>query len=172
MDPSHEQIIDEVHEIEQDVQQRKAATSQSWTVLFTHRPLFNRLWRASLLQFMAQMCGNVSLKYYLPTVLMGLGVPRKTTLLIGGIELTIKIGFTIVDTWLVDHYGRRLTLVASCLVMSIALMVCLLLVTNTRLRLTIRSSMELYPSHTQTTSAMRPTTHALRSYSSTRSHSP
>lgn len=124
MEPSHELIIDEVDLIEQDVQRRKVATSSKWTVLFTHRPLFNRLWRASLLQFMAQMCGNVSLKYYLPTVLMGLGVPRKTTLLIGGIELTIKIGFTIVDTWLVDFYGRRLTLVASCFVMSIALMVC------------------------------------------------
>ncbi|KAF1849048.1 general substrate transporter [Cucurbitaria berberidis CBS 394.84] len=122
MDPTHEEIINEVHEIEQDVQRRKVESSQSWTALFTHRPLFNRLWRASLLQFMAQMCGNVSLKYYLPTVLMGLGVPRKTTLLIGGIELTFKIGFTIVDTWLVDHYGRSPTLVASCLVMGIALM--------------------------------------------------
>ncbi|CAO2650024.1 Nn.00g013160.m01.CDS01 [Neocucurbitaria sp. VM-36] len=122
IDPSHEHVIDEIHAMEQDVRQRKIATSQSWTVLFTHGPLFNRLWRASLLQFMAQMCGNVSLKYYLPTVLIGLGVPRKTTLLIGGVELTIKIGFTIVDTWLVDHFGRRNTLIASCLVMSIALM--------------------------------------------------
>ncbi|KAJ4373086.1 hypothetical protein N0V83_003377 [Neocucurbitaria cava] len=122
MDPSHEQIKDEVDLIEQDVHQRKIATSQKWTALFTHRPLFNRLWRASLLQFMAQMCGNVSLKYYLPTVLMGLGVPRKMTLLIGGVELTIKIGFTIVDTWLVDIYGRRLTLVVSCFVMTMALM--------------------------------------------------
>ncbi|KAH7346087.1 general substrate transporter [Pyrenochaeta sp. MPI-SDFR-AT-0127] len=123
MDPSHAQVAKEVADIEQDVQQRKAATSQDWTVLFAHRPLFNRLWRAALLQFMAQMCGNVSLKYYLPTVLMGLGVPRKTTLLIGGIELTIKIGFTIIDTWLMDHYGRRLTLVISCLIMSFALLI-------------------------------------------------
>lgn len=123
LDPTHEQISNELEEMEQYARQRKLATSQSWRVLFTNRPLFNRLWRAFLLQFMSQMCGNVSLKYYLPTILMGLGILRKTTLLIAGIELTIKIGFTIIDTWLVDYYGRRLTLVVSCFVMSIALFV-------------------------------------------------
>lgn len=123
LDSSHLAILKEVHDLEKDSQKQNAATNHDWTVLFTHRPLFKRLWRASLLQFMAQMCGNVSLKYYLPTILMGLGVPRKTTLLIGGIELTIKLGFTIIDTWVMDYYGRRLTLIVSCLVMSVALLV-------------------------------------------------
>jgi len=119
----HELIRIELKEMEYDGAQRRLATAQSWTVLFTNRPLFNRMWRASLLQFMAQMCGNTSMKYYLPSIFMSLGIERKLTLMIGGIESTLKIGCTIMDTWLVDHYGRRLTLVLSCLVMSIALLV-------------------------------------------------
>lgn len=116
-------VVKELNEIQQDVEQRRLATEQGWTVLFTNRPLFNRLWRAALLQFMAQMCGNTSMKYYLPSIFMSLGIERKTTLMIGGIESTLKIGCTVIDTWLVDRFGRRLTLVLSCLVMSVALLV-------------------------------------------------
>ncbi|KAF2704741.1 general substrate transporter [Pleomassaria siparia CBS 279.74] len=122
LEPSHTLVIKELKEIQQDVDQRRLATEQGWTVLFTNRPLFNRLWRAALLQFMAQMCGNTSMKYYLPSIFMSLGIERKLTLMIGGIESTLKIGCTIIDTWLVDRFGRRLTLVLSCLVMSIALL--------------------------------------------------
>lgn len=123
LSPEDERILSEIEEIEHDVKCRRSTTDQRWTKLFTHRPLFRRLWRASLLQFMAQMCGNTSMKYYLPSILMSLGVERKTTLMIGGIESTLKIGCAIMDTWLVDRYGRRLTLVLSCIVMGIALLV-------------------------------------------------
>ncbi|KAF2682891.1 general substrate transporter [Lentithecium fluviatile CBS 122367] len=122
LDPNHELVLTELREMEDDVAQRQIATAQGWTVLFTNRPLFNRMWRASLLQFMAQMCGNTSMKYYLPSIFMSLGIERKLTLMIGGIESTLKIGCTIFDTWLVDRYGRRLTLVVSCFAMSVALM--------------------------------------------------
>lgn len=123
LSPTDQRVVVELEEIEQDVQQRRSATEQGWTVLFTNRPLFNRLWRAALLQFMAQMCGNTSMKYYLPSIFMSLGIERKLTLMIGGIESTLKIGCTVIDTWLVDRFGRRITLVVSCLVMSLALLV-------------------------------------------------
>lgn len=123
MDPEHELVVSELREIEQDVEQRKLATNQSWTVLFTDKPLFNRLWRAALLQFMGMMCGNTSMKYYLPSIFASLGIEHKLTLMIGGIESTLKIACTIFDSWLVDRFGRRTTLVASCIVMSIALLV-------------------------------------------------
>ncbi|KAF2439456.1 general substrate transporter [Karstenula rhodostoma CBS 690.94] len=122
LSPTDQRVIFELEEIEHDVRSRRSATKQGWTVLFTNRPLFNRLWRAALLQFMAQMCGNTSMKYYLPSIFMSLGIERKLTLMIGGIESTLKIGCTVIDTWLVDRFGRRLTLVASCLVMSLALL--------------------------------------------------
>jgi hypothetical protein len=123
LEPDHILVLAELKEMEVDVAQRQVATAQGWTVLFTNRPLFNRMWRAALLQFMAQMCGNTSMKYYLPSIFMSLGIERKLTLMIGGIESTLKIGCTIIDTWLVDRYGRRLTLVLSCFVMSLALLV-------------------------------------------------
>ncbi|KAF2732873.1 general substrate transporter [Polyplosphaeria fusca] len=120
--PSHELVADELKEIERSAEQRKLATGQSWTVLFTDRPLFSRMWRAALLQFMAQMCGNSSMKYYLPSIFMSLGIERKTTLMVAGVESTIKVAFSAFDSWLVDRYGRRPTLIFSCLLMSIALL--------------------------------------------------
>jgi sugar porter (SP) family MFS transporter len=123
LDTNHELVLAELKDMETDVAQRQIATAQGWTVLFTNRPLFNRMWRASLLQFMAQMCGNTSMKYYLPSIFMSLGIERKLTLMVGGIESTLKIGCTIIDTWLVDRYGRRLTLVLSCFMMSTALLI-------------------------------------------------
>ena len=152
LDPNHEIVLAELKEMEVDVAQRQIATAQGWTVLFTDRPLFNRMWRAALLQFMAQMCGNTSMKYYLPSIFMTLGIERKLTLMIGGIESTLKIGCTIIDTWLVDRYGRRLTLVLSCFVMSMALLVSTSLPilpnssTNTPTR-----SMPFYPSRIRIT---------------------
>ncbi|KAF2006049.1 general substrate transporter [Amniculicola lignicola CBS 123094] len=123
LDPADKLVTDELREIERDVEQRKqAATSQSWTMLFTDGPLFSRFWRAALLQFMAQMCGNSSMKYYLPSIFMSLGIERKTTLMIAGVESTLKIACTVFDSWLVDRYGRRLTLVLSCIVMAFALL--------------------------------------------------
>ncbi|OAG11774.1 general substrate transporter [Paraphaeosphaeria sporulosa] len=123
LSPTDQRVIVELEEMEHDVRSRRIATNQGWTVLFSNRPLFNRLWRAALLQFMAQMCGNTSMKYYLPSIFMSLGIERKLTLMIGGIESTLKVGCTVIDTWLVDRFGRRLTLVVSCLVMSLALLV-------------------------------------------------
>ncbi|KAF2021687.1 general substrate transporter [Aaosphaeria arxii CBS 175.79] len=122
LEPSSEQVNRELREIEQDVERRKVAAKQSWTMLFTHRPLFNRLWRAALLSFMGQMAGNTSMKYYLPTILMNLGLERKMTLMTAGIETTLKIFCTMFDSWLVDRYGRTRTLVASCFIMSFSLL--------------------------------------------------
>jgi hypothetical protein len=92
LSPTDQRVIVELEEIEQDVHSRRSATKQGWTVLFTNRPLFNRLWRAALLQFMAQMCGNTSMKYYLPYIFMSLGIERKLTLMIGGIEVRYRLG--------------------------------------------------------------------------------
>jgi hypothetical protein len=92
LSPTDQRVIVELEEIEQDVHSRRSATKQGWTVLFTNRPLFNRLWRAALLQFMAQMCGNTSMKYYLPSIFMSLGIERKLTLMIGGIEVRYRLG--------------------------------------------------------------------------------
>jgi Sugar (and other) transporter len=124
VDPSDPAVTAELVQIQSSVEAHGSATKSSWTVLFTHRSLFERLWRAALLQFMAQMCGNTAMKYYLPSIFISLGLGRRMSLMVGGIESTLKIGCTIIDMLIIDRVGRRLTLIVGCLVMSLALLVC------------------------------------------------
>jgi MFS family permease len=91
--------------------------------LFTDRSLFARLWRAALLQFMAQMCGATAMKYYLPTLFRALGLSTRISLLAGGIESTLKIGLTILNMFIIDRVGRRWTLVVGAGVMAFAMLV-------------------------------------------------
>ncbi|KAH8204290.1 hypothetical protein TruAng_001576 [Truncatella angustata] len=69
------------------------------------------------------MCGATAMKYYLPTLLGKLGVPTRITLLIGGIESTVKIGMTIVEMLIIDRVGRRTTLVAGSAAMSAGMLI-------------------------------------------------
>ncbi|KAH8590174.1 general substrate transporter [Bisporella sp. PMI_857] len=120
-DPSEPEVIVELGKIQVSVEGHRLATQQSWKVLFTNASLFKRLWRVALLHFMAQMCGNTSMKYYLVPIFMELGVSRRISLMIGGIESTLKIGCTIMEMFLIDRLGRRVTLIVGCLVMGTAL---------------------------------------------------
>ncbi|TAQ86715.1 hypothetical protein B7494_g4954 [Chlorociboria aeruginascens] len=122
-DPSSDIVTVELEEIYSSIEAHKSAPESSWTSLFRQRPLFERLWRAALLQFMAQMCGNTAMKYYLPTIFASLGIEHRMTLLISGIESTLKIGCTIIEMLVIDRIGRRTTLIIGCLVMSAALLV-------------------------------------------------
>jgi hypothetical protein len=119
---TNERIEVELSEIRESVEAHKGS-GHNWMSLFKERDLFNRLWRASLLQFMAQMCGATAMKYYLPTLLAKLGISTRITLLIGGIESTAKIGMTVLEMILIDIVGRRVTLIAGCAAMSAGMLV-------------------------------------------------
>jgi hypothetical protein len=123
-DPEGNEVTMELESIQANVAAHKAAPESSWTVHFTHKPLFRQLWRASLLQFMAQMCGNTAMKYYLPSIFASLGIEHRLTLLISGIDSTLKTGCTIIEMIIIDRVGRRTTLVVGCVVISIVLLVC------------------------------------------------
>lgn len=122
-DPESDIVSIELEAIRANVEDHRNTFEEKWTSLFTHRPIFNRLWRAALLQFMAQMCGNTAMKYYLPSIFASLGIEHRLTLLIGGIESTLKIGCTIIEMLIIDRVGRKTTLVIGCVVMGIALLV-------------------------------------------------
>ena len=91
--------------------------------MFTDRDLFARLWRAALLQFMAQMCGATAIKYYLPTNFLALGLGKELSLLASGIESSLKVGCTIMEMLIIDKVGRRRTLLLGSVVMSVACLV-------------------------------------------------
>lgn len=99
------------------------ASGLDWLCLFRERTLFARLWRAALLQFMAQACGATAMKYYLPTLFRALGLSTRLSLLAGGIESTLKIGCTILEMLIIDRVGRRLTLTVGAAVMALAMLV-------------------------------------------------
>ncbi|KAL7622670.1 hypothetical protein AAE478_008184 [Parahypoxylon ruwenzoriense] len=113
---TEEQIGSELARIRENVEEHRTSGT-NWLSLFKDRNLFNRLWRASLLQFMAQMCGATAMKYYLPTLFAKLGLPTRVTLMAGGIESTLKIGMTVIEMILIDRLGRRVTLTVGCVAM-------------------------------------------------------
>jgi len=122
-DPSDDIVVGELAQIEASIEAHRIATKSSWTVLFTHGPLFERLWRAALLQFMAQMSGNTAMKYYLPAIFIDLGLGRRLSIMISGIESTLKVGCTIIEMLIIDRVGRRFTLILGCTVMAMALLI-------------------------------------------------
>jgi hypothetical protein len=69
------------------------------------------------------MCGATAMKYYLPTLLEVLGLGHRVALMAGGIESTLKIGMTLLDSVLIDRMGRRLTLAVGAGAMAFATMV-------------------------------------------------
>ncbi|AEO64485.1 uncharacterized protein THITE_2142370 [Thermothielavioides terrestris NRRL 8126] len=117
-----EEIKTELAEIERSVDTFKVS-GLTWLSLLTDRSLFARMWRAAVLQFMAQMCGATAMKYYLPTLFKALGLGYRLSLLAGGIESTLKIGCTVIEMLIIDKVGRRLTLAAGAAVMAFALMI-------------------------------------------------
>jgi len=136
---SREAITHELHAISADVESRHASASSASASastsitsspfialtlsLFREPALFARLWRAFLLQFMAQMCGATAMKYYLPALLKALGVETRVALMAGALEMTLKIGMTVLEMWVIDRFGRRACLVGGSLVMGVAMLV-------------------------------------------------
>ncbi|RQM07474.1 hypothetical protein DH86_00003140, partial [Scytalidium sp. 3C] len=109
-DNNPEVVEDELTDVRENMELHSSIYKASWRELFTQRNLFARLWRASLLQFMAQMCGSTAIKYYLPSNFLALGLGEELSLLASGIESTLKIGCTIIASLVIDRLGRRRTL--------------------------------------------------------------
>ncbi|KAI1098368.1 general substrate transporter [Jackrogersella minutella] len=117
------EIEAELLHIRENVEISRASGEATWLSLFRDRNLFERLWRASLLQFMAQMCGATAMKYYLPTLFAKLGLPTRVALMAGGIESTLKIVMTVIEMFLIDHLGRRVTLTVGCIAMGFGMLI-------------------------------------------------
>lgn len=123
-DHNPEAVASELTEIKGSIELHNSITQASWHYLITDKPMFQRLWRGAVLQFMAQMCGATAIKYYLPTVFLALGLSKDLSLMAGGIESTLKIGCTIIEMLVIDKVGRRGTLLIGSGLMSISMLVC------------------------------------------------
>lgn len=119
-------ITHEFHAITNDIDSRPASRRSFIALslsLFREPPLRSRLWRAFLLQFLAQMCGAAAMKYYLPSLLEALGLDNQVALMAGAVEMTIKIGMTVIEMWIIDRIGRRACLVGGSAIMGVAMLV-------------------------------------------------
>ncbi|KAH7309779.1 general substrate transporter [Stachybotrys elegans] len=120
----HEAVTRELLAMKSSRPRSPRQTSLSLTLsLVREPPLRARLWRAFLLQFMAQMCGATAMKYYLPTLLKALGLGTRLALMAGAAEMSLKIGMTVLEMWLIDRFGRRACLVGGSAVMGVAMLV-------------------------------------------------
>ncbi|KAK2040758.1 general substrate transporter [Colletotrichum somersetense] len=117
-----EQINQEFSAIVADADEYHHSGS-NWLSLFKEKALFARLWRATLLQFMAQLCGASGIKYYLPYLLQSLGLNMNISVMVTAIEMTVKIFFTVLEMFTIDRFGRRNCLAAGCAVMAVSLLV-------------------------------------------------
>jgi hypothetical protein len=122
-DDNPQAIEEELTVIKENIEMHNAMSNRSWRVLFTDRDVFARLWRVALLQFMAQMCGATAMKYYLPTNFLALGLGKQLSLLASGIESSLKVGCTIIESLIIDRVGRRGTLILGSAIMAISLLV-------------------------------------------------
>lgn len=116
-------IAHELRAISAAVESHREHSPSPSLALFRNASLFARLWRAFLLQFMAQMCGAAAIKYYLPTLLEALGLDYQLALVAGAVEMTAKIGMTVVDMWAIDRFGRRACLSGGSVMMGVAMLV-------------------------------------------------
>ncbi|KAK1976589.1 general substrate transporter [Colletotrichum cereale] len=117
-----EQIDHEFSAIINDVDEYHQS-GLNWLSLFKEKALFARLWRATLLQFMAQLCGASGIKYYLPYLLKSLGLGMGTAVMVSAIEMTVKISFTVLEMFIIDRFGRRNCLAAGCSIMALSLLI-------------------------------------------------
>jgi len=72
---------------------------------------------------MAQICGAIAIKYYLPTIFIALGLGKEMALMASAIESTLKIGFSIIEIFLIELAGRRKTLLAGSAIMILSMLV-------------------------------------------------
>lgn len=119
---THNEVDKEVSDMVESVEEHRHS-GLSWKSLFIEPPLFARMWRAALLHFLAQMCGAAAMKYYLPTLLKALGLSRRLALMAGAIEMTLKVGCSVIEMLIIDRLGRRLSLIIGCLAMALGMLV-------------------------------------------------
>lgn len=73
---------------------------------------------------MAQICGATAIKYYLPTIFIALGLGKEMALMASAIESTLKMGFSIMEIWLIEWAGRRRTLLVGSAIMVVSMLAC------------------------------------------------
>ncbi|KKF96809.1 Arabinose-proton symporter [Ceratocystis platani] len=98
-----EQIEEELEDIKQSTTEYR----RSLMSLAMSPELRPRLWRASFLQVLSQVCGADAIKHYLPPLVSALGIDMELSLTSHAVEEMFRFGLTVVGMLIIDRYGRR-----------------------------------------------------------------
>lgn len=116
-----EQVDHEMTVLSVSIEAEQAAGSASWNELVIGQPkIFYRVVMGILLQSLQQLTGCNYFFYYGTTVFKSVGIDDsfKTSILLGA----VNFGATFLALYIVDHFGRRKTLLGGCAGMSSCLL--------------------------------------------------
>lgn len=115
-------VAEELEKIIAGVEAEKSAGNASWTELFTGQPkIFYRLFIGIMLQSLQQLTGNNYFFYYGTSIFKSVGLEDsfQTAIVLG----IVNFASTFVALYVVDRFGRRLTLLTGSAGMALALLI-------------------------------------------------
>ncbi|OUT23552.1 hypothetical protein CAS74_001873 [Pichia kudriavzevii] len=121
-DVNSEFVINEVNILADAIELEKSAGNATWGELFTGKPkIFYRLMVGVLLQSLQQLTGDNYFFYYGTTIFKAIGLDDsfETSIIFG----VINFASTFLALWVVDRFGRRMTLMAGSIGMLVTLVI-------------------------------------------------
>ncbi|OUT22423.1 hypothetical protein CAS74_002151 [Pichia kudriavzevii] len=121
-DVNSEFVINEVNVIAEAIEFEKSVGNASWGELFTGKPkIFYRLMVGVILQSLQQLTGDNYFFYYGTTIFKAIGLDDsfETSIIFG----VINFASTFLALWVVDRFGRRMTLMAGSFGMLVTLVI-------------------------------------------------
>lgn len=122
VDVNSEFVASELEKIIAGVEAEKAAGTASWSELITGKPkIFYRLFIGIMLQSLQQLTGNNYFFYYGTSIFKSVGLSDsfETSIVLG----IVNFGSTFLALYVIDHFGRRKTLLTGSAGMSVCLLI-------------------------------------------------
>lgn len=118
---NHRALHQEFEEIKQKYEEEVRSGQISWMQLFRAPRMSYRVAVGVALQALQQLTGANYFFYYGTTVFKGAGIPNSyvTQMILGA----VNFGTTFLGLYLIEHYGRRRSLIAGALWMFVCFMV-------------------------------------------------
>ncbi|KAL1987283.1 hypothetical protein VTN96DRAFT_4311 [Rasamsonia emersonii] len=118
---NHRLVAEELEDMKKKLEEERAAGQAAWYEIFTGPRMFYRTVLGIVLQSLQQLTGANFIFYYGNTIFTSTGLDNSyvTQMILGG----VNFGVTIIGLYIVEHYGRRKSLIAGALWMFVCFMI-------------------------------------------------
>ncbi|CEL01464.1 Putative Monosaccharide transporter [Aspergillus calidoustus] len=115
--PNHRVIVQEMKDIKNKLDEERAAGTAPWHVIFTGPRMFHRVLLGVALQSLQQLTGANFIFYYGNSIFTSTGLNNSyvTQIILGA----VNFGMTLPGLYIVEHYGRRKSLMAGAAWMAV-----------------------------------------------------